>query len=432
MTRYFKSVWFTDTIWTLLIECSAPADELSPFNGEIDSKEFPRSGLDNIEHLIIGICLYEPQTCSNYTTWINETLKYCTESNMFPNLKSVYVLYDNPNINVSKLIHYYPIQGGRTRYFLLRSDGTEEKAVGLEPKNWIDESCQNGKAVFMLGDITNRQHKFPLLYKFYSNNKLDYLEYSLTYVLNQQNHQVGQQFKIENYDILIEVLNDIYRLNLNLESIQSLYNEFARELPGDKFSEMAHQRRQSFDLANYVFPPAWNDAGLIINPETWWRHPVAEEYRYPEDAMIFSVTEKTWKPIATKRPFIGISVNDVFDKTLESLGFRTFRKYTNHPDLIDIPIGFCDPEAIDKYLNITYERIISFIDNMHTNKHDIWEDIQYNHQRWQTVLEREWDLLYQHCPPLKHVPKEKILRLFVVPYPTTIGHDTQNPLTFGY
>ena len=32
--------------------------------------------------------------------------------------------------------------------------------------------------------------------------------------------------------------------NLNLESIQSLYNEFARELPGDKFSEMAKKIRK--------------------------------------------------------------------------------------------------------------------------------------------------------------------------------------------
>lgn len=430
MSRYFRSIWFTDNIWTLLPECSVSGDDLTPFCGEIDSQDFPKSKLDQIEYLIIGIALYEPQLRGDYTSWVENSLKYCKESNIFPNLKSVYVLYESARIDFSKLSDYYPIHGGRTRYFLLRSDGTEEKAIGLESNRWIDHN--NKKALFMLGDITNRLHKFPLLYKFHTENKLDYLDYSLNYVLNENVHEVADQFQPDNYNIVIEILNRIFDLDLTIDSMRELYYKFAKSLPGDQFGEMARKYILAFDLANYVFPPSWSNASLIINPETWWRHPVAEENRYPEDAMIFPVTEKTWKPIATKKPFIGISVNDVFDRTLESLGFRTFRKYTKHPDLIDMPIGYADPILLEKYLTITYERVTSFVDDSEANKHDIWEDIEYNHRHWKLVLEREWDLLYQHCPPLKQISREKILRSFVVPYLSTINTDTQNPLTFGY
>lgn len=432
MIKHFGSFWFTDNIWALLPECSVNGDELIPFNGEIDTSHVTEEQLRQVEYLIIGIALYEPQLKGNYTSWINNSLKYCKESNMFPNLKSVYILYESAKIDFSKLIDYYPIHGGRTRYFLLRSDKTEEKAIGLEPKKWIDHN--NKKAIFMLGDITNRLHKFPLLYKFHNENKLDYLDYSLTYILNDNNAEGSHQFQSHNYNILIELLNKIYDLDLNVDSMKSLYYEFARKLPGDKFGEMAAKQLQAFDLANYVFPPAWNDTSLVINPETWWRHPITEENRYPEDAMIFPMTEKTWKPIATKKPFISISVNDVFDRTLESLGFRTFRKYTKHPELIDIPVGYTDPNAVEKYLTITYERVVSFIDNLEENKHQIWDDVEYNHAHWHKVLEREWDLLIQHCLPLKHVPREKILRAFIVCYPNDINlkESYQNPLTFGF
>lgn len=430
MSRYFRSIWFTDNIWTLLPECSVSGDDLTPFCGEIDSQDFPKSKLDQIEYLIIGIALYEPQLRGDYTSWVENSLKYCKESNIFPNLKSVYVLYESAKIDFYKLTDCYPVHGGRTRFFLLRSDGTEEKAIGLESTSWIDHN--NKKAMFMLGDITNRLHKFPLLYKFHVENKLEYLDYSLNYALNED--VMGNQFMLDNYDLVIQMLNRIYDLNLDINSMRDLYFKFARTLPGDQFSELAKKKIQAFDIANYVFPPGWNDASLIINPETWWRHPVAEENRYPEDAMIFPVTEKTWKPIATKKPFIGISVNDVFDRTLESFGFRTFRKYTKHPELIDIPIGYADAVLLEKYLTIAYERVTSFIDNLEENKYDIWEDVQYNHERWKQVLEREWDLLYQHCPPLKHVPREKILRAFIVCYPSEINTEAsnQNPLTFGY
>jgi hypothetical protein len=420
-----RSIWFHDNIWALAIECSTPGDKLPFFRGHIDT-EIDNNVLNQIEHLIIGIALYEPQLKGDYTPWLEDCLKFCKESNMFPNLKSVHVLYETASIKFSKLTDYYPIYGSRVRFFLLRSDDTEKKSIGIDhSKQWSFN--RNKKALWMLGDITNRPHKFPLLYKFFVEDEMDRLDYSLTYVLNacQPN-----QFQEETYSMLLDWMNGLYDLDLDLAKMKELYFKFARSFEGDQFGEMALKKLHAFDLANYVFPPQYNNASLIINPETWWRHPA--QGVYPEDNMVFPVTEKTWKPIAVKKPFIGISVQDTFEKTLESLGFRTFRKYTCHPELVDFGEGYI-AEDLEKYINVAYERVTSFLDCCDEHQDEIWQDIEHNHNQWKIVLEREWDLLFQGCPPLKHVPKIKILRLFTVPFLTTINsEEARNHLIFGY
>jgi hypothetical protein len=417
------SIFFDDKIWALVTDCSKRGEDLEYFRGHIDTP-IDKSKLHGIEYLIIGFALYEPQVSGDHTAWLEDCLRYCKESNMFPNLKAVYVLYESAYVNFSKLSDYYPVHGARVRYFLLRSDGTEEKSIGIDySQQWIDN--RNKKALWMIGDITNRPHKFPLLYKFFIENNLECLDYSLTYVLNIYQ---PDQFNEENFVKLLEYMNGIYRLDLDLSTMKDLYFSLARTFEGDQFSEMALKRINSFDLANYVFPPAYNEAAVVINPETWWRHP--REGVYPEDSQIFPVTEKTWKPIAVKKPFIGISVNDTFDRTLESLGFRTFRKYTKHPELMSLGQGYQINE-IEQYITVAYERVVSFLESCDENRQEIWKDIEHNHAQLKLVLEREWDLLFQSCPPLKHISREKILRLFVVAYFANINMNTQNPLTFG-
>ena len=169
---------------------------LQPFRGHLDTL-VDQSVINDIEYLVIGFALFEPQVNSNHTSWIEDCLHYCKTSNLFPNLKSVYVLYENTYINFTSLTDHYPTYGVRLNYFLLRSEGTEEKAIGIDnsyDNTWFRKAEVNlgfnyNKAVWMIGDITNRPHKFPLLYKFHTENKLDVLDYSLTYRLNDQTNE---------------------------------------------------------------------------------------------------------------------------------------------------------------------------------------------------------------------------------------------------
>jgi len=95
MNRNFSSIWFSDNIWLLAVDCSpSPSGDtiLPHFQGEIDTSDFTPKSLNDVEYLIIALSLFEPSGYGDYTSWINSSLKFIKESNFFPNLKSAYVL----------------------------------------------------------------------------------------------------------------------------------------------------------------------------------------------------------------------------------------------------------------------------------------------------------------------------------------------------
>ena len=407
MNGIVHSNQFTETIWCINVECSANPNNIPPYQGHINSLE--SYDTQNIEHLIIGFMLYEPQIAHDFTEWTKQTLEYLHETQLFPNLKNVYLLHEYTKVSVSELPNHYMVFGHNTRYFLLRSEGTKKRSVGLNRfKSWRGNAV-DPKALWLIGDVSNRPHKFPLLYKFADSKNLDQLDYSLTSKLNYSAQ--GSDFNKEDpqtYEHVVDIMNEVFNLNLDFNSLTTLYNKFQRTLPGDTFGEMVDNQVHSFDIANYCFPTEWNDASLIIMPETWFDNPGGEMRPFWEHNS-YPTTEKTWKPIITKKPFMGISRFDLQEKTLEGLGYKTFRKYTSEPNLINEDI------SISEYISIAHKRITSFLDQMEDYQDGIRQDIEYNYKHHQTVLKEEWDLLYRSCPPLKHVDKHKVLRLFTVP-----------------
>jgi len=422
------SCQFTDTIWSINVECGH--DRNVPFDGHIDSVE--PYDTQNIEHLIISFMLYEPQVGYDYTKFTKQTLEYLHTTQMFPNLTHVYLFHEGTRVNINELPDHYMVFGHNPRYFLLRSEGTEERSYGLDTtKDW-SQSLDNKelKALWLIGDISGRPHKLPLLYKFFKENTLDRLDYSLTNTLNA--YSAFKDSISQDYQPILNVMDE----DLSFEDLKNIYSQLERTLPGDSFCEVNKAGLvNSFDVANYLFPDEWNDASLIVMPETWFDNPNPAHWDYEFDDIneemelrpfwehdIYSTTEKTWKPIATKKPFIGISKYDLQEKTLEGLGFKTFRKYTSVPNLLT-GISTLEHTSEQEYIDIAHERIISFLHNAKSYSQGIIEDIEYNYRHWQYVLDQEWQLLYRSCPPLKHVSKHKILRLWVIPPINTIHLD---------
>ena len=411
-----QSCQLSESIWCINVECGH--DRNIPFDGRIDSAQ--PYDTQNIEHLIIGFMLYEPQVGWDYTTFTKQTLEYLHTSQMFPNLKHVYLLHEGTRVNINELPDHYMVFGHNPRYFLLRSEGTEERSYGLDTtKDWSQTVDKTDiKALWLIGDITGRPHKLPLLYKFFKEGTIDQLDYSLTNSLNNYD-DVFYNSASQDYQPILNAIDE----DLSFEDLRKLYSQLERTLPGDSFSEVNKMGiLHSFDVANYLFPDEWNDASLIVMPETWFDNPNPAHWECQFDEIneemevrtfwepdIYSTTEKTWKPIATKKPFIGISKFDLQEKTLEGLGFKTFRKYTNVPDLIT-----------DDYINVAHERITSFLKCAKSYRSGIIEDIEYNYKHWQYVLDQEWQLLYRSCPPLKHVSKHKFLRMFTTPWDCNI------------
>ena len=412
------SIQFTDNIWYIGVECGEIPSKRPPFRGHINTANITTTDLENVDHLIIGFMLYEPQICDDFTDWVKDTVNYLHQSNMFPNLKNIYILYSSVIVNVAKLPDHYMIYGHQPRYYILRSDGTEEKSIGLDPSsNWID-TLANPKAIWLIGDVTNRPHKLPLLYKFVTTNSLDSLDYSLTSVLNESDMGfIFDKNYPQRYEGLIRTFKQAHDMDIDYDQLIEIYNSLTKTLPGDEWSNLIQAGKHSFDLANYAFPKEWNDACLVVMPETWFDHPhpSSRHNKHFWESNTYPTTEKTWKPIATKKPLLGISKFDQQEKTLESLGYRTFRKYTTRPELLD------NEHDIKVYIDVAHERIMSFLSQCKNYRQDIQEDIEYNYEHHQRVLKDEWELLYKSCPPLKHVDKTKFLRLFTVPAESNIN-----------
>lgn len=421
------SCQFTDTIWSINVECGH--DRNVPFDGHIDSVE--PYDTQNIEHLIISFMLYEPQIGYDYTKFTKQTLEYLHTSQMFPNLTHVYLFHEGTRVNINELPDHYMVFGHNPRYFLLRSEGTKERSYGLDNStarsSWLTTlRNEDHKALWLIGDISGRPHKLPLLYKFFKENTLDRLDYSLTNSLNA--YSAFKDSISQDYQPILNAIDE----DLSFEDLKNIYSQLERTLPGDRFAEVTEKGLiNSFDVANYLFPDEWNNASLIVMPETWFDNPNPLHWQCRNEEInenmevrpfwehnSYATTEKTWKPIATKKPFIGISKHDLQEKTLEGLGFRTFVKYTSEPDLI-VDRGY----GMKEYIDVAHTRIISFLDHMTDYRQGIIEDIEYNYKHWKYVLDQEWQLLYRSCPPLKHVSKHKILRLWVIPLKKTIHLD---------
>ena len=414
------NVKFTDTIWSINVQ-AYEIDQILPFS------KIPADF--GIQHLIISFCLYEPQINDDKTEWTKNTINFIHQNNIFPNLKNIYILTSSVYIDYSELPDHYMLFGHQPRYFLLRSDDTENKSVGVDYTVSWESTLEKRKALWLIGDITSRVHKFPLLYKFYQSQTLEYLEYSLTNKLNDSH--MGDQFReeifYEYYTTVMQAMNDVFNLSLDHNELKILYHSLSRELAGDEiFKQYIKESRHSFDIASYVFPTEWNDASLIVMPETWFDHP-AQRIRPYAEYNTYPLTEKTWKPIATKKPFIGISRCDLQEQTLESLGFRTFRKYTSCPKLY-----YEWDNDIKTYIDVAHDRIVSFLQNAGAYKSGIIEDIEYNYNHYKMILKEEWNMLYRCCPPLKYIDKRKVIRLFTCPPPVDImNYDEDAEILFS-
>ena len=422
--HHIDSLQFTNGIWFIGIECNANPNNIEPFRGQI--LDGPKRNTQEIKHLIFGFMLYEPQIGFNYTSWMRDTLNYLHDTKFFPKLETIYVFYVGAHIDFDELPDHYPVYGRYMDYFLLRSDPevTEQYNIGLDKNaSWLD-SIDDKKALWLIGDISARPHKFPLLYKFYKENDLDRLNYSLTTVLQTEEGYDPLTIGDEPGNSWLEkMFKDVFNLEMSFTELSELYHKLERELPNDLFGEFAKKGIHQFDLATYCFPEDWNKATLIVMPETWFKHPLeakmfmglhgAKSIRQYWEHNIYPTTEKTWKAIVTKKPFIGISYNDLQEKTLESLGYKTFRKYTHNPKMINAD----DNLSIEQHINIAHNRIISFLDDCESYKEGIEQDIEFNYEHHKYVLKQHWNQIYQCCPILKHVDKVKFLRLFSVPAP---------------
>lgn len=369
----------------------------SPFHGKLHDLVSQKIIEEKykVENLIFSINLFEPSVNSDFTDLLQKSLDYCNSTQFFPNLKNVYVLYDSAIIN--HLINPYNLSKINVDYLLLRSGLTEKISDTYELKNYTGG---NGKALFLMGETT-RINRFPVLYQFYKNNNINLLEYSFDYNY-KRNYQNFTEFLRQIPNWFLSSLYD--STQLNDESFEKVCLELENKLPNDLF--LSGPYFQTFDTCAYYFTSQWQDTSVAYVPETYFM-PIG----FYKNRIKHRLTEKTWKPISYKKPFISCTLTDWDSIYLKELGFKTFVEYTDAPDLVT----FSDfPNNLDFYSKLAHTRIVSFLKNLNQNLTAIQDNIEHNYELWKNLSNQELSNLYNHCPCLLELSDVNVAKIFIM------------------
>lgn len=353
----------------------------TPFNGAVCDKCSPRKDYIGVKNLIISFHLFEFGFSLDYVAFIKESLDYISQSNIFPNLTDVYILYSRDPMDLDEIVCKYNIKKIKINYFLLRSRFTNQYCKNFHVLDW---EPNNEKALFLVGDPF-RFNRLPVIYEFYKRNKLDILDYSLhpNYIHSLKYGDFNEFITSNKHNI--DFYSELLTEGDSVALIDFLYT--------NQKSMDTSTTNCIFESSAYTIPNQLFQSSLTLCMETYF-------FGIPNSDNIFS--EKFWKTVLCKKPFILSSLNDHYYHALEKLGFRTFLEYTSVPKKIDI--GVTDfQEIITVHTQVTYDRTTSFLDNMKIYKNEIKSDIEHNHSLWKQLVDSEWEKLLNDCPPLQNL-----------------------------
>lgn len=387
----------TNNTWVIFVE-----DNSKYYNGELRYDVFSAISKNNIhnrvENLLISFFLFEPSFLFDMTKWVEQSLNFISQKNIFPNLKHVYILYVNATIDLDIINSRYIIKKHKLNYLFLKSTLTPDITSNFKLNDWTNH---NYKAIFLLGRLTGL-NRFPVIYEFYKNNQLDLLNYSLDFNYMQNFNSIEEYISSDYVKNFISTLYKDYSIDEFV--FKQILQNLQKTLPDDIYfynvKNNFYGMNSVFDGAQYDYPAIWFDACLVI---------VAETYYDSNGSNLDNFTEKIWKPILTKKPFVLINNKDYLYNDIEKLGFKTFLNYTDYPEK-----DTAEYKNIDHYPKLGYKRICSFLKNVEKNKSLIKNDIEYNYQLYKSLSEHHWNELYNFFPEFKKISKFTLCKMFML------------------
>lgn len=219
------------------------------------------------------------------------------------------------------------------------------------------------KKFLFLGGCPTRNNRILLLSKFYENNLLDNADWSFFYPVLKEDRDLCRIFlkhySDEEYDNFIK---------------------YAVKSPDQKYSNVIKYFRDSGVMDNslnwsdvassefwlnpvYIDPSIFENTSFSIiseGPNCW-----SDDYEF--------ITEKTWRTILYKHPFIFAGHPDQF-RYLKNLGFKTFEEYFPIKDYAYI-------EDENKRLDAIVENV-KFLINNDDVRQQMTQDVQYNFDKF--------------------------------------------------
>jgi len=350
----------------------------------------------SINNLIVNLHLLEVSNVyDDYTDLvglISNKIRF-----MFPNLKNIYVLYQTAYFDMDKIrpnlktdIEIIPI------YFPLYMLASTTENKNMPIIDWTNSRNIN-KANWLVGNLFNsstksQRRKAELLFEFIKNN-INCLEYSMEELIN------------------IETSRD------TINYIEHYYGEFSLNDFKHKFYRKLKDAFYSLSGIEYLdgLPKDWNDYGLVIQTDSYFCNPIPTKWRHNDN---YPLSEKIWKPIKTKKPFVAYSEYDQIYRDLRRMKFKTFLDYTDHPKLLNLPVESINDDNqrwanMKKYTEVTYSRTTSFLNNIEKYKEQIALDTEYNYNHLKNLSKQEWKRITEKCPPLGKHDMRKVCYYFL-------------------
>jgi hypothetical protein len=279
------------------------------------------------------------------------------DSVVIPNLKNILPQTDmslivddccNYTFNNISAVHRIP-------YFLVNTYIRTYHDLHPINSNW-NHSAK--KALFLIGKA-EKTNRIGLLSKFYDRDALEKIEWSLytNNGISNRCRNILSYYTDKEFDNFLKTcVKDLDPIKKQLQIESSHYNGFP------------------YDTALY------ENTLLSIISET-----IYDQENNTADPILISnnaqITEKTWRTIANRHPFVMASTPGTLKK-LKAMGFKTFENYMKITDYDSIVNDQARLTAIADNTEF-------FIDNYHNHIDDIKADIEHNAYKFEEIAKSE-------------------------------------------
>ncbi len=228
----------------------------------------------------------------------------------------------------------------------------------------------NKQFLFLTG-IATRPNRIGLLSKFYDNNLLENSIWSFFYPVTDGDRQWCRNY-LSHYDDS-EFKKFITNCQRSVDDRYTEYNKFQR----DDFQNQTDinwldiRHTEFCKNETFVDPEIFRDTAFSV---------ISESTNYWNDNFNF-VTEKTWRTIIHRHPFIFAGHPDQF-MYLKNLGFKTFEDYMKIKD-------YCYIKDENTRLDAIVENAKDFLINHKKYSENIQKDVQYNFSLFLSLANEE-------------------------------------------
>ena len=219
----------------------------------------------------------------------------------------------------------------------------------------------NNKFLF-LGGIPTRLNRIYLLSKLYENNLLINGKWSFFIPLSQEDknycRNLLSHYSDEEYETFLK--NCTSSIDEKYQEMANFFQDYAPYEEGDleKWGEIVHTDFWKNPI--YIDPEVYDETSLSIISEgpNYW----SPDYKF--------ITEKTWRTIIYKHPFIFAGPPEQF-RYIKQMGFETFEKYM----LIQ---NYAQVEDEKERIELIVKNVEHFLKHQTYHQKEIQQDIEHN------------------------------------------------------